>query len=430
VSKKILIICFSFPPNPGIGGRRWAKFAKLLNEPGHDVRVIGKKPTSSNLNSSNWESDTETYIDRIQYIPTTYPEILRTVPLTILAKLKYRLALLWVKGMTNANYFDHSNYWSDNLLSVVENQIEDGVQIVIASGGPFRYLFDLCQLKTKYSNVKFYADFRDPWTTNQTAFGFETLSLRRQKNEMNMERIVVNSFDGIISVAEQMNDHFRTLVHGGSSTRFMALPNGFDPDDFDSLGHDSSHDKLRFVFSGTIYRKSEYLLEAFIEAIELIALENKMVGDQLEVVVAGKASPSAIRIMERSEKVEFLDVVTQEQSFSSIMSATIAMLFLTDDLNYSFSTKFCEYLAMNKPIIVFSKRGYTGEYVERNSIGYYGGDQVMEMKEKILFVYQKWKTNSISFPPSSERAKFDVGNLTTRLLDFIEEGPLTIISTK
>ena len=64
--KKILLICYSFPPFPGIGGRRWAKFVKNLIKEDCELFVIGAEHRMGK--PSNWINDVSGS-DKIHYHP-------------------------------------------------------------------------------------------------------------------------------------------------------------------------------------------------------------------------------------------------------------------------------------------------------------------------------------------------------------------------
>ena len=53
MSKKVLIISYTYPPSNKIGGRRWAKFAKYFLKNKNDVWII----TSKNKNQFGWPND-------------------------------------------------------------------------------------------------------------------------------------------------------------------------------------------------------------------------------------------------------------------------------------------------------------------------------------------------------------------------------------
>ena len=55
-NKKLLVICFSFPPSVGIGGRRWAKFANYIAKSGIDIQVLAAR--NKGLQISDWHKDT------------------------------------------------------------------------------------------------------------------------------------------------------------------------------------------------------------------------------------------------------------------------------------------------------------------------------------------------------------------------------------
>jgi len=81
--KNLLIINYAFPPNEGVGGRRWAKFSKYLKNHNVNIRVINAKKQNNKL--SNWVND----VNGINVISlnTSYPHILQISPKTIFQKI-------------------------------------------------------------------------------------------------------------------------------------------------------------------------------------------------------------------------------------------------------------------------------------------------------------------------------------------------------
>ena len=80
----ILIICHSFPPNSGIGGRRWAKFAKELAHRGYTVHVI-RNSTTARVRTSLWTNDVKNPNIIAHPLPDRYPG----------ARTRWRGRVLW-----------------------------------------------------------------------------------------------------------------------------------------------------------------------------------------------------------------------------------------------------------------------------------------------------------------------------------------------
>lgn len=375
--RKILIISYTFPPQGGVGGRRWAKFVKYFVRAGIDVQVIASEPLN---HTSIWQEDIASFTNRITYLPSSTGKILRTVPVGIAEKLRYRVTLLRNKILHKGNYYDWSIDWNNQLLPEVERLIAEGYTTIIASGGPFSYLYDLSSLRAKYgASLKLIADFRDPWTENRTAFGYDQISGKRFQFEKHKEQTVIERFDAVVTVADEMTEYFKT--HDvGQSTHFQTLINGFDQDDYASLIPKRSEDLLHLVFVGTLYHKTIDHVKAFCSALNHLAPQ---LSDQVKIHFYGEMHPDARQLLQQLSFVVLHGSVPREAAQQALCNADMAMLFLTDDLTYSFSTKFCEYIAFELPIWVISEQGKTPDVIVENRIGIHSLPEVKSIQKGI-----------------------------------------------
>ena len=416
--KRVVIVCYTFPPYPGIGGRRWAKFARCLHEKGHDIQVIAAEKILEQ--ESAWLQDTKGYQDRVHFLPSKYPQVLTTVPNNIWQRLEYRLALAYVKFRNRkGNYFDPSSFFGPVASDKVEHYIQQGYNNVIISCGPFRMTGDLLKLKDRYPHVNFILDFRDPWANNKTAFGFQSIGAERLKGEIELEKEVITKADCIISVSEEMNDYFHQ-THGKNTTSMLCVPNGLDVADFkDAVEKSGLKLNKNWVFTGTLYPKSERVFARFCEVLQLLNQSGEWpLGMKLEFY--GSVPNWFYKHTEKlGDKVQYLGNISLSQTYETIAQSAACMLFLTDDLTYSKSTKFYEYIAMKKPVLVMSSGGETGNYVAEQGLGYNcTGDHMME---KIKQAAKEIDNGIFQFPEGYNVHVHDVMHLTDYIIERLEE---------
>ncbi len=72
----ILLACYTFPPALGIGGRRWAKYAKGLAQAGHHVHVLCAEAVPGRAGSS-WTEDVKHDRIHLYPLPRRYPKVPR-----------------------------------------------------------------------------------------------------------------------------------------------------------------------------------------------------------------------------------------------------------------------------------------------------------------------------------------------------------------
>lgn len=415
---RLLIISYTFPPYPGIGGRRWAKFAKKLKGKGFSVEVfaavIPKKAESP------WVDDIESYKDSIDFFPSSYPKQLTEYPKSFLSKIAYRYSLLKVKVKSKGNYYDRSLFWKSALIKKTREFLKkEQYDVIIASGAPFGYLASLALLKDDFPQVKFVVDFRDPWVGNDTSYGWSSLNLKRQSIELENEKIVVEKFDKIISVSQHILDQIKRRHPNKKISSFEVLPNGYDLDDLKHVIHgESKKEIIKIVFAGSFYPTAEKYLDQFIIGYSNYLEISKERNISFQFDFYGSFSESIKSKLSVIPAVTCHYNVSLDKIHQVFADSDYALLFVTDDINYSISTKFCEYVLHNLPIIIFGKRGFTMNFVEENMLGWgiESSDNwvaVLDKLEKLRLSneYFQMETNSISH--------LNLDFLTQRLIDEI-----------
>lgn len=419
LKSKILIVSFVMPPTPGIGGRRWAKFSKYLYRNVADVEILTVENYLSEV--SLWNDDVSQLENRIDRVKSGYPSILGGSPQTILDRIKYRLSLVLAKFKTKGNYYDRSIFLPSSFYKSAEQKIENGCNIVVVTVGPFNYSYGILKLKKKYPKTKFIVDYRDPWTDNETSFGFESLTPARLSDEVAKEEYVVKNADGIIAVSQEMLEKVGSRFKIPMSKMFH-LPNGFDTDDFPKdnvfAANDNSRNKLDFVFIGTFYLKCEDLFSELKQAIEELNEEVEGFSSSVNFNFYGD-SPAFIQ----SSKGKYSNLsvngkIPLQEVYSVLNDSDISMLFLTRDLGFSRSTKFYEYLAMKNSIAVFSDNGETGKFVVENEIGY--DLNLGQIKSGLQDIYNEWlSSGSIKFNSQFSVHEFSVEQRTNELINYL-----------
>jgi len=412
---RLLIVSFTFPPYSGIGGRRWVKFSKYLNKNGVDCRVIAAK--KDGLSDSQWNNDLQSEIP-VLYEKMTYPTILMTRPDTVFQKIRYRLALIKVKSnYKNQNFYDYSIGFGKKILPLIKKEINNGVNNILVTVGPFHMAAEIIEVKKYFPHVNFIVDFRDPWSNNQTSFGFSGLNDESLKYEQDLEKFVLREYDTVFAVSEEMKNHFKHLLSAGHE-KCVTLPNGFDPHDYNKihvLEQDlKKTDKIIFSFSGTLYNKTEIVFTEFVQALDQIRVENIEIYNRLEFNFMGEIPSWFQEITHNHQIIRYSGIKKFNDAIVDSLNADYSMLFLTDDLKYSKSTKFYEAIALRKPIIVFSEPGPTTDFVEKNKIGF--GIYKGTIKKRLLELI----SHELTFNKELDINEYSIENLTKKIIPYLK----------
>jgi glycosyltransferase involved in cell wall biosynthesis len=351
---RILIICHTFPPNFGIGGRRWAKFAKYLHRKGVSLEVL-----SSNLGTkqvSPWKDDVAGIPQ--SFYRNTYPSSLSAVPTGFFQKVLYRWNKLRLELLTKGTPYDRAildlKDFKIRLLDCIDRFRPD---TLIVSGAPFSLLYKSLEIRKLFPEITWVGDFRDPWSWGE-AFGYRYLSTSRLKYETECEESVVNGFDIITTPSGEIARKLKEM-YPSRAQHIKYLPHGFDPDDVEMDGSEGGERFL--IYGGTLYKSC---LEQFNK------LEQYFTSNHRRFEVYTDSDHNLIS----GENVHNFPTISSKEFFSRVRRSQWVLLLIPDHVKNTFPTKFYELVATGTPILAMGSAGELSRYIEDKGLGRYASD--------------------------------------------------------
>lgn len=358
-SKKILIISYTFPPAPGIGGRRWAKYGKYLHRNGFDISVIAAK--NKNTKKSPWLKDIEEINGRIKYINFPYPRIISKTTYNLADKVLYRLTLLFLKFFSKGSFYDKTLFSKRKTRLLIEKRIKDGYKTIIATGAPFNVLFYTATLKKKYPELNIISDIRDPWTWGES-YGMATISKKKRNQEKEKEKAVL-VYSNFITVPSEAMQNKLLEKYPLFAEKIKLLPHAFDNDDFffeKSRIKPPKNEKTQIIFGGAVYDS----LEQHFSQLEQVMPKIINNCDFHFYTHDTQTIPVEIR-----KQVELHVVMPAASFFKKVQNADYYLILFPERVKDFISTKFYEIVKLRIPIIIISENGKAGDFIQKNGLG-------------------------------------------------------------
>ncbi|MEP0714121.1 hypothetical protein [Algoriphagus sp.] len=303
--KNILFIGYYFEPYPGVGAKRISYWVNELN------RV------------SNGE-----------FFPTI---ITATVPTIEVANKTSKFNLIFLaddkKPIFNRYInFDPGYSWYFALKEYLDSLDHFKYECVVLSGNPFLHFYISRYLKIRFK-TKIILDFRDPFANNPL---FINSILIKKLIKKKLEQLYISYADLVISV----NKYCLSLLEINDNSKLLIIENGYDErviSELKPINIDIEY--VNFIYTGkiSIGRSPKFFLD--------IVNSNK----SFKVHYFGEDSlllPLHENIIDHSYK-SYRDVL-------SYINACDFCIVISSGLTFESTTKVFDYIALSKPIIVFS----------------------------------------------------------------------------
>ena len=396
-NKKILIITYYWPPAGGPGVQRWLKFVKYLPDFGiQPVVYIPDNPTYPIIDT-NLEKEVSAKAKILRnrifepYQLASFFSKSKTKKMNsgIIPNQKKQQfldkALLWVRG--NLFIPDARCFWVKPSITYLEKYIiENKIDTIITSGPPHSLHLIGLGLKNKL-NLKWFADFRDPWTT----IGYHKalkLSDFAAKNHKKLEHQVLNSADAIIVTSKTTKIEFQALTN----VPITVITNGYDTEIAAPLQRDSKF-SLAHIGSFLSERNPSILWESLVELIEEIPNFKR----DLEIKLIGAVSQEVLDVIKASNLNLYLNnmgYVSHNEAIAQQRKSQVLLLIEIDseDTKSIIPGKLFEYMVSSRPILAIGPKDsdFQSILTETNTGVFFEYNQKGELKKTITTLYNQY----------------------------------------
>jgi glycosyltransferase involved in cell wall biosynthesis len=420
MDKKILLICYSYPPYPGTGGRRWAKLSKYLAWNGNTIHVINATPHGDER--SVWEKDTLHPNISVHPVSNTIEKLRDTFKPGFMSKLIYKTIFFLCRIKTKANYSDQSVWWADKAYQKAkEICASHKIDHVIVSCPPYHIMDKMADLKKEFPQVKLVLDYRDLWIIGQTNKGFFShLSDTRFGQEAQKEKKAIDAADLVLTVADEMTNG---ILEKYSTKKVYTVHNGFDEDDFDpTFAIDPlvyiNPEKTNIIFAGSLVEGSNPYAIPFFTALAKLKQDDPASYSALHFCVFGNVNPTIKQLIETHElDISFFLPLSSKAIGRLYAEFDYLLLFLLPYYRFAFISKFFDYLPARKPIISISETGTFSQFLEDNKLG----KNIEPQDSYEALVQLLSKKNRVSIDDTFDVSTFSYRKSATRILELLND---------
>jgi glycosyltransferase involved in cell wall biosynthesis len=400
--KKLLIITYYWPPAGGPGVQRWLKFVKYLPEFNiQPIVYIPENPTYPIIDNGlqSEVSDKAIILKNKIFEPYGLASFFgksktKKISSGIISNQKKQSfvekTLLWVRG--NLFIPDARFLWVKPSVKYLKKYIEENnIDTIVTSGPPHSLHLIGLQLK-KEVNIKWFADFRDPWTT----IGYHKalkLSSTAEKKHKALEREVLTTVDTIIVTSKTTKTEFQAIT----SQPIEVITNGYD---VEKVIKQPLDEKFSLAHIGSFL--SERNPRILWKAIQELTKENREFRKDFQLKLIGAVSQEVLDTITEfrlNDYVLNLGYVSHQEAVEHQRKSQVLLLI---EINSTATKsiipgKLFEYMVSERPIIAIGPEGSDfAEIITATNTGvFFTYDEKEKLKAVLLKYYQEYQNQNL-----------------------------------
>ena len=393
---KVLIITYYWPPAGGSGVQRWLKFVKYLQE-------FGIEPVVYTVENANYLKQDTSLLNEV---PKGI-EILKQPIWEPTALLFWKKSKQQTKGISNVskggflsfirgNFFipDPKVFWVKPSVSYLQKYLDANDIDVIISTGPPHSVHLIAERLHQKNDVKWLADFRDPWSDLYYNKDFKQLAFAKNKNRK-LEESVLKNADCIVTVSNSLKQEFAKIAK-----KVEVITNGFD-DEFVAAENAILDTKFSISYIGLLPKQSNPKL--LFKVLKALCEENLNFKKDLQLNFIGDISEEVKVAIEENKLLQntnFVGYVSHRKAIEYQNTAQVLLLLIPNVKNNKgiLTGKLFEYLKAKRPILAIGpEKGDLATILQETNSGVIVNfDAEEKLKLEIVALYQKYKEDKLT----------------------------------
>ena len=419
--KKVLIITYYWPPAGGPGVQRWLKFVKYLPDfdidpivyipenptyPLLDEKLVADVPKNVTILKNKI---TEPYAWASVFSKKNTKKISSGIIPNQRKQSLIQKMMLWVRG--NLFIPDARVLWVKPSVKYLSKYIqENNIDTVITTGPPHSLHLIGLQLKEKL-NVKWIADFRDPWTTigYHKALKLTEASAKKHKD---MEKKVMTTADFLLVTSPTTKKEFEAITN----KPIHVITNGYD---VENVGRPALDEKFTLAHIGSFL--SERNPRILWKALRELTKENAEFRKHFELKLIGATSQEVLDAIEEFKLNTFvnnLGYVSHQEAVEQQRKSQVLLLIEIDseDTKSIIPGKLFEYMVSERPILAIGPKDADFSVIlQQTNTGTFAlYDEKDKVKETILKYFNLYLEQNLKVYPVGLQ-QYSRKNLTKEL---------------
>ena len=416
---KVLIITYYWPPAGGSGVQRWLKFVKYLQD-------FGIEPVVYTVDDGNYPKEDASLLKEV---PNNIEILKQPIwePTDVLFWKKNKLANSGISNVSKSgllsfirgNFFipDPKIFWVKPSVKYLQKYLYKNEIDVIISSGPPHSMHLIAQKLHQKNDIKWLADFRDPWSDLYYNKDFNQLSFAKNRN-LKLEDAVLKNADCILTVSNSLKVEFAKIAK-----RVEVITNGFD-DEVIATEKVVLDSKFSISYIGLLPKQSNP--KNLFKVLKELCNENSEFKKDLQVNFIGDISDEvkvAIKLNHLELNTEFLGYVSHDTAIGYQKKSQVLLLLIPNVENNKgiLTGKLFEYLTAKRPILAIGpEKGDLASILNETNAGVvidFNNEE--KLKLAVTKNYQKYKENKL-IVDSKNIQKYHRKELTNKLASLLK----------